>query len=231
MATTKTLTTQPVRPYFKGMSAASPEPIESILVDIDSTLYDSDPLFIKYLEQRHGIVLPHIERWDFWRDHISAEAFTALIKESYHSKEEILAAIPYPGAVEAITSWHRAGARIHVVSDRNPRRTGAHTRSWLAAIGLPYTELVMRSPIDKVAYAHAKGIGLVIDDKPDTLRQAVDSGLAAATILHIYNNEVLAERPEIISAPDWATLQHKVDRRLRVGRMRARRRSAVVAPA
>lgn len=199
--------------------------IESILVDIDSTLYDSDPLFAKYLQQLHGVSMGEIERWDFWRDHMTARDFAVLIRDHYHSPAEILAATPYPGAVEAVGSWYAAGAAIYVASDRNSRRTGGATRAWLAAIELPHTELVMRTPFDKVTYALESGIALIIDDKPGTLIQAVESGLAAATILHAYNRDAVAAHPEIIAAPDWPTLRRKVGRRLQVGSLKTRRRT------
>lgn len=211
------------------MSNAQRPVIESILVDIDSTLYDSDPLFIKYLQQLHGVDVEEITRWDFWREHMSAEQFVALIRDHYHSPDEIMAATPYPGAVEAVGAWFRAGAAIYVASDRNLRRTGEATRDWLTAIGLPHTELVLRSPFDKVAYALEHGIGLVIDDKPETLARAAEAGLAVATILHTYNRDAVATHPSIIAAPDWPSLRRKVARRLRVGTLQARRRAGVTA--
>ena len=78
----------------------------------------------------------------------------------------MLAAEPYPGAVEAIRGWHEAGHFIHVTSHRT---TEAHdaTERWLEQIGLPYDELYCS--FDKVARCREIGIEVLIDDSPVTL--------------------------------------------------------------
>lgn len=183
--------------------------VRRILVDIDATLYDSDPLFIKYFRQLHDIELERIAEWDFWRGLITAEEFVVLIQKHYHSTAEIIGARPYRGAAEAINAWRAAGITVHIVSDRRPR-TAAATRAWLAKIGLSYDKLVLRSPIDKIDYALRHRIDLVIDDKPATLRRAIEVGLQAATLTYPYNRGVLAEYPRIIHAARWPVLARRL---------------------
>ena len=78
----------------------------------------------------------------------------------------MLAAEPYPGAVEAVRAWHEAGHFIHITSHR---ATDSHdaTERWLRRIGLPYDELYCS--YDKVARCREIGIDVLIDDSPVNL--------------------------------------------------------------
>src|SRR3712207_1768438 len=57
-----------------------------------------------------------------------------------HADEQVLAAEPYPGAVETVRCWHAAGHWIHITSHRHPRSARA-TAQWLERIGLPHDDL------------------------------------------------------------------------------------------
>lgn len=187
--------------------------IKKILVDIDSTLYDAGRLFVKYFAKLHGIKIPaRIESWDFWQDYISAEEFKTLIRLYYHSPKEILAAKPFPGAVEAIADWYSEGRQIYIVSDRDPSTSDA-TKEWLRRIGLPYHRIILRNPIDKVEYALAHKIDLVIDDKPETIERSAEAGLAVASLIYRYNREVLARHPEVVAASSWPVLRRRIEER------------------
>ena len=122
--------------------------------------------------------------------------------------EAILAARPYPGAVEAVRAWHEAGHFILIATQR-PGGCSASTATWLEQIGLPHDELHCSG--DKVARCRELGIDLLIDDAPAHLQAAVDAGMLAATIEHPWNEEVVAEE-DITSAPDWATLVERLHR-------------------
>lgn len=186
-----------------------------IVVDVDGTLYDTKPVFSRQFALRHGITLETeaITEWDFWKGRISLPEFLALIGEGLHSEAEILGAPPFPGAAEALSAWRRAGVQIFVASDR-AETAGAHTQRWLKRRGLPYDELVCAPALDKVAYALSIGAGLIIDDKPATIRYALVAGLAVATIIHPYN---LAEAalPGVTAATAWPGLRHGLEARFR----------------
>jgi len=50
-------------------------------------------------------------------------------------------------------------------------------------------------------------IDILIDDSPVNLENAVKAGITAATIEHPWNRDV----PNVISAPDWATLKTRLE--------------------
>lgn len=172
-----------------------------IALDIDSTLHHYWPGFAAAARRRFGIDLPYDEQvtWDI--DRLRPEQVRAVVAET-HRPEKILAAEPYPGAVEAVRSWRADGHEIHVMSHRDP---GCHeaTAEWLDRIGLPYDGLECTD--DKVAGAVALGIDLLIDDSPPTLERALEEGIAVATLLHPWNRE-LCEIEGIVTAEDWPTL-------------------------
>lgn len=193
--------------------------LSAILVDIDSTLYACNPIFLKYLRERHDLHLDEadIDSWDFWRNHgVSLEQWLDLIETCLHSDAEIAAAVPYPGAVEALRDWSRSGVDIHVVSARKPS-TGPATEAWLRVMGVPFTALAFDFSIDKLLYAQDNGLGLVIDDKPSFLAECAAAGLPAATIRHAYNAKVLEANPQIVAADDWRQLRHHLEEKFAFG--------------
>ena len=85
----------------------------------------------------------------------------------------MLAAEPYPGAVETIQRWHEAGHFIHITSHRD-RDAHQHTSEWLTRIGLPHDELYCS--YDKIARCVEIGIDVLIDDSPGTLAERATRG-------------------------------------------------------
>lgn len=187
-------------------------PAQRILVDIDSTLYPSDPIFIRAMRERHGLELRlrDLDEWDWWRRYITLDDFLALIRIDFHANDEITGAVPFTGAVEALREWRATGAKIHIVSDRHPR-TARATRAWLASCGIEADAIVLRSPIDKIAYAQAHRIDLVIDDRPSTLVAAREAGIRTATLIYPYNRLLLAGAPDIIRAANWRVLRRRIE--------------------
>ena len=61
----------------------------------------------------------------------------------------MLAAEPYPGAVEAVRAWHAAGHFIHITSHRADGLPTRRPSAGCARIELPYDELYCS--YDKVA--------------------------------------------------------------------------------
>ena len=129
-----------------------------------------------------------------------------------HGEANVLAAEPYPGAVEAIRAWHEAGHFIHVTSHRSTEAHAATAR-WLDRIGLPHDELYCS--FDKVARCREIEIDVLIDDSPETLMKASDAGITPATILHPWNRD-LCEEEDIVCAPDWPTLARRLEPLLRM---------------
>ena len=175
-----------------------------IAVDIDSTLHHYWDQFAQVAKWRFGIDLPY--RDQLWTiDRLRPEQVRACVEET-HQDALILAAKPYPGAVETITAWHEAGHWIHVTSHRHDGARAA-TERWLRAIGLPFDDLHCSG--DKVARAKELGIDLLIDDSPENLRAAIDAGIRAATLLHPWNRDI-CEEEDIVCAEDWPQLARRL---------------------
>src|SRR6185503_11502032 len=110
-----------------------------IAIDIDSTLHHYWDQLSAAARRRFGVDLPYEDQvtWDITR--LRPEQVKACVRET-HGEKMVLAAKPYPGAVEAVRAWHEAGHFIHITSHREAASQEATAR-WLDDIGLPYDEL------------------------------------------------------------------------------------------
>jgi uncharacterized HAD superfamily protein len=175
-----------------------------IAIDIDSTLHPYWNQFQAAARRRFGIELPYREQ-EWAIDRLRPEQVRACVEET-HRDEQILAAEPYPGAVETVNAWHEAGHFIHVTSHRRSEALEATAR-WLERIGLAYDELYCSD--DKIARCREIGIELLIDDSPVNLVGAVDAGIAVATLRHPWNRDV-CEEEDVVCGEDWAELGGKL---------------------
>jgi hypothetical protein len=172
-----------------------------IAIDIDSTLHHYWDQLREVVGRRHGIDLPY-ESQTTW--HISAlpqEHVFEAVQET-HTERHVLAAIPYPGAVETVRAWHAAGHFIHITSHR---ATTAHeaTARWLDQVGIPHDELYCS--YDKISRCVEIGIDVLIDDSPVNLTRAHERGIVPATLRHPWNRDICAAEG-FICADDWRGL-------------------------
>jgi uncharacterized protein len=177
-----------------------------LAIDIDSTLHPYWDQLAEIAWRRYGVDLPYERQYTWAIDGLQPEQLKACVDET-HSPERVLAAEPYPGAVETIQRWHEQGHFIHITSHRAVD-AHPHTGEWLDQIGLPHDELYCSN--DKIARCLEIGIDILIDDSPDTLVRAVEAGITAATLEHPWNKDVA----DVIIAPDWATLAERLERHL-----------------
>jgi len=174
-----------------------------LAIDIDSTLHPYWDQLAEIARRRFNVDLPYETQLTWEIDRLQPEQLQAVVEES-HSPEHVLKAEPYPGAVEAITTWHRQGHFIHITSHRHIDAHD-HTATWLDQIGLPHDELYCSW--DKIARCVELEIDILIDDSPVNLEKALEAGITAATIDHPWNRGL----DGIISAPDWPTLARRLD--------------------
>ena len=172
-----------------------------IAIDIDSTLHHHWPVVAAAAERRFGVELPYEQQFASAERRLDDEQLRVCIEDT-HSDAAIAGARPYPHAVETVNRWFDAGHFIHVSSHRAACSVSA-TRDWLAAIGLRHHDLYCGD--DKVARCRRLGIGLLIDDSPQTLERALDAGILAATLRHPWNQHV-CDSPRILCAADWLQL-------------------------
>ena len=170
-------------------------------IDIDSTLHHYWDQLADAADRLYGVQLPYEHQRSWTIDALAPDQLHACILDT-HADEQILAAEPYPGAVEVISGWKDAGHFIHITSHRALDAHGA-TAAWLERIGLPYDELYCS--FDKVTRCVEIGIEVLIDDSPVNLVRAAEHGILGATIRHPWNEEVCLTAG-IVCAEDWRGL-------------------------
>lgn len=173
-----------------------------IALDVDSTLHHYWPLLERIALERFGVALPYEEQRGWGITALGRDQLVACVRES-HSDENVLAAEPYPGAVETVRGWHEQGHWIHVTSHRVSRARAA-TERWLERIGLPFDDL--HCSFDKVSRCIELGIDVLVDDSPANIGRARRAGMVAATIVHPWNVELVG-RDGVIGAADWHELR------------------------
>jgi uncharacterized HAD superfamily protein len=171
-------------------------------LDIDSTLHPYWEQFSACARRRFGIDLPYEQQVTWEIPELRAEQFRVCIADT-HSDKMILAAKPFPGAVETVRAWHEAGHEVHVVSHRHAGAREATAR-WLEQIGLPFDHLDVSE--DKLVYARRAGLELLIDDSPVNLTAAIDAGIRVATLSHPWNRDLCEEEADLVCAEDWPGL-------------------------
>jgi uncharacterized protein len=157
------------------------------------------------VRERHGLDLPYEEQRDWGTLLLPRDDVVACIEET-HSDENILGAEPYPGAVETVSEWHEHDHWIHITSHRQDYAREATAR-WLDRIGMPYDDL--HCSFDKVSRCVELGIDVLVDDSPVNLRKATEAGIVAATLIHPWNEEVVAAG-DAIGAESWDELRVKL---------------------
>jgi hypothetical protein len=180
-----------------------------IAIDIDSTLHHYWDVLSDAARRRFGVDLPYEEQFTWGITRLRDEQLAVCIAET-HSDEVIAAGRPYPGAVEAVNCWHEAGHFIHITSHRADGCQRA-TAGWLERIGLQYDDL--HCSYDKVARCVELDIDLLIDDSPVNIARALERGIAAATIVHPWNRDVVEEE-DVIAGEDWAVLAARLEQAL-----------------
>ncbi|MEA2265585.1 MAG: uncharacterized protein QOE27_1168 [Solirubrobacteraceae bacterium] len=176
-----------------------------IAIDIDSTLHDYWAVLSTAARRRFGIDLPYDEQLTWGVTRLRPEQLAACVADT-HTDTDVLAGVPYPGAVDAVGRWHRQGHGIHVMSHRTEAATPA-TERWLVQIGLAFDELTCCT--DKIAACVGSGVELLIDDSPVNLQGAIDQEIRVATLLHPWNRD-FCEEEAVICAPDWPALDARL---------------------
>jgi uncharacterized protein len=177
-----------------------------IAIDIDSTLHHYWDQLRSVLLRRHGVDLPYELQTDWHISQLPADDVFQAVLET-HGRETVLAAEPYPGAVETVRAWHEAGHFIHITSHR-AADAHDHTAEWLELVGVPYDDLYCS--YDKVTRCVELGIDVLVDDSPANMRRAQEAGILAATLRHPWNAQ-LCDEGSFVCADDWPGLREALE--------------------
>lgn len=176
-----------------------------IAIDIDSTLHPYWEQLADAARRRFGVELPYAAQRTWSISRLRPAQLAACIAET-HSEHQILAAEPYPGAVEAVGAWHRAGHYIHITSHRTVSAHDATVR-WLERTGIAHDDLHCSQ--DKIARCVELEIDVLVDDSPVNLARAAAAGIVPATIRHPWNEEH-CETEDVIAADTWPELASRL---------------------
>lgn len=175
-----------------------------VQIDVDSTLYDADPLFAKIAKDK-GI--KWIDRSPYWFGHQEIGASLQDIKNVFriaHSKEVVLSNTPYPSAANVINKIaEMEKVKIAYVSDRNPQQSSALSM-WLENHGFLNSgveEIVLSK--DKREWMDRNKPRIVIDDRIRTMFHALKLGAEVFSIEHPHNINLRNEIEGINIATSW----------------------------
>ncbi len=108
-----------------------------IAIDIDSTLHHYWDQLSDASRRRFGIALPYEEQVTWTITLLRPEQVQAVVAET-HTDARVLAAEPYPGAVETVRRWHEAGHFIQSPRTAPPPASRPRRRGWTGS-GCPTT--------------------------------------------------------------------------------------------
>src|SRR3712207_2804388 len=111
------------------MGPQYPNPRMRIAIDVDSTLHHYWDQLAAVAHRSLGVAPPCGDQMTWGIAALQPGQLRACMEET-HAEEHVLAAEPYPGAVETVARWRAEGHWIHVTSHRSTRARGATAR-WL----------------------------------------------------------------------------------------------------
>ena len=153
------------------------------VIDIDNTLWPFCDAFYEEL-RRINSAFPTPEHWtsfDIWEGYCSEEDFFGAIN-AIHLRQDSDKHLPYPEARNFLLMLRETGYRLIIASHRAPEARN-QTERWLARHKLPCDMLHLS--FDKtVLFGDAS---VVVDDAPQTLERAVESGALGAGLCFPWN--------------------------------------------
>lgn len=115
--------------------------------------------------------------------------------EELHGDEELMRrAGVFRYAPQLIKEMREQGIRVHILTHRSPEVAEA-TKAWLGAMGIEYDDFVCDHShnADKIEYCQERGIPVLLDDKPKTIRDAEAAGIEAISLAWPYSKKALEE--------------------------------------
>jgi len=159
---------------------------KTAIVDIDNTLWQfCDAFYVELAKINKKFPTPDSwTNWDIWEGYCLEKDFYGAIN-GIHAKQDSDDYLPYPEAKGFLISLKESGYQIIIASHRSPDYREA-TERWLNRHGLLYDELHLSYHKTTL---FSKFTDVVVDDHPQVLEKAVESGARAAGLLFPWNRE------------------------------------------
>ncbi|HXW68278.1 MAG TPA: hypothetical protein VEJ88_01615 [Dissulfurispiraceae bacterium] len=157
---------------------------KTAIVDIDNTLWQFCDAFHKELKKISENFPPpkNWTNWDIWEGYCTEQEFYEAVN-AVHLNQDSDKFQPYPEAKGFLSALKQNNYHITIASHRSPEYMSPTTR-WLKKHGLVYDDIHLS--YHKTSLFN-KGIDVVVDDAPQVLEKAVESGALATGLLFPWN--------------------------------------------
>ena len=157
---------------------------KTAIIDIDNTLWQFCDALYEELKKVNGN-FPAPDRWthlDLWEGYCSKDDFFGAIN-AIHQNQDSDRYLPYPEARGFLSELKKNGYHITIASHRSPDYR-EQTERWLDRHGLVYDELHLSFNKTLLFDTYTS---VVVDDAPQVLEKAVESGAMGAGLLFPWN--------------------------------------------
>jgi hypothetical protein len=157
---------------------------KTAIVDIDNTLWHfCDALYVELSKANKAFPTPdNWTCWDLWEGYCTKDDFFRAVN-AIHFNQDSDTYLPYPEAKGFLSSLKENGYHITIASHRSPAYRG-QTERWLDQHALVYDELHLS--FNKTLLFDTL-TSVVVDDAPQVLEKAVESGAMATGLLFSWN--------------------------------------------
>ena len=154
------------------------------IIDIDNTLWQfCDALYEELQKVNRDFPSPeHWTQWNLWEGYCTKNEFFEAIN-TIHENQDSDRYRPYPEAGGFLSALRQAGYHITIASHRSPDYR-SQTERWLEQNGLVYDDLHLS---DHKTTLFSASTDVVVDDSPQVLESAVESGARATGLLFPWN--------------------------------------------
>lgn len=177
-----------------GETPTFPASVERVAVDFDGVINNFHERLCARIREKHGVDY-HPEDITEWNPQLPhGKELLEEIKPLIDSEDTLDRSGPVPGAREGLHALADAGYTITIATHR-PETIYASIRKWFGEHNISYHEFVTDVPQNKGLLE----ADLLIDDRPMTVRNAIDEGKHAIHFTGIWDgsavlNDLLNER-------------------------------------
>jgi hypothetical protein len=156
------------------------------IIDIDNTLWQFCDAFYEELRKlnKNFPTPENWTSWELWEGYCTEQDFYQAVN-AIHLRQDSDEFKPYPEAKGFLSTLKQNGYHITIASHRSPEFM-TQTQKWLKRHGLEYDDIHLS--YHKTELFNAK-TNVVVDDSPQVLEKAVESGALATGLLFSWNRE------------------------------------------
>jgi hypothetical protein len=181
----------------------------TLYMDLDSTLWDTHPLYIKAQMELFGKAMPYeeITHWYAYRDFHGDGFYTMFdwaLDPDHLEKREL-----YPGVQEALANINSMGFRFHIIShNTNPKWRGPYLE-WLdTVLPVQFDFTLFGSRNDKVLKMKEDPTAWgIVEDKAETALKAMRAGYKVFVKAHPWNYDC---EDKTYRFEDWDEMPHLI---------------------